>query len=682
MMFGLWGDRPIQDFIQYFLRPATADGPLQDKRELMEIFRLGYGLPPELATARDIVLPVLIRTLRRHPVVGTFSRKELLAAKCRFQKGAGQLLSKEELDQAEQWFDELDRKYCATPVEKANTMIDQWIQVAESPRDAANQASPEERGEAERSGLSASIPDAEAHDVAAESTDTACGEQPSAAADTIADPQERKAATVSPNPLAPTALPSETLTPACAPDAEVGTAAPKVPPTASPVATDSGEPHPETAAPATTANPPTAPAPRSEAGSSPADPPGSPTAFAALTAGISARSEELVLVPTSPAPESSPAPTTPAPVVVSDAEGMEAAWKEVEDRCQAAMAAWNDQTSAQRTVEEFEALMRRGRLPGLLYDQYRDDDPDRKTVVVDDNDNACETYFLGDVHSDLLALEAAIVYLERRQRMHQANTQIVFMGDLFDDGPLGCETLLRMFRLILDNPGRVCLLTGNHDESLGYNGETGLFTAAVEPCEFSEWLNAAPQRDHPLAQKIGRLTIDLFRLTPRALFFQDGLLAAHGGVPLRDLWESWQTADSLNDPKCLQDFVWTRPHPRAKKRIPNRATKGAGLGYEDFEEFCERAGKLLGFEVQQMVRGHDHIEGLERYESFEAYARRGRPMLTINTLCYRLEREMSGPHERVPCLARRIPGQLPEVCCLRIPPELVGKIYPRVNAAI
>ena len=135
-MFGLWGDRPIQDFIQYFLRPATADGPLQDKRELMEIFRLGYGLPPELATARDIVLPVLIRTLRRHPVVGTFSRKELLAAKCRFQKGAGQLLSKEELDQAEQWFDELDRKYCATPVEKANTMIDQWIQVAESPRDA------------------------------------------------------------------------------------------------------------------------------------------------------------------------------------------------------------------------------------------------------------------------------------------------------------------------------------------------------------------------------------------------------------------------------------------------------------------------------------------------------------------------------------------------------------------
>jgi len=366
-------------------------------------------------------------------------------------------------------------------------------------------------------------------------------------------------------------------------------------------------------------------------------------------------------------------------VVIGDAEGMDdEAWNTVEQRCRAALAAWEDQASAEHTVEAFQALISREGLPGLMYDQFRNGDPACQAVIVDGPNDACESYFLGDVHSDLLALEAALVYLERRP----VKTQIVFLGDLFDDGPLGCQILLRVFRLILENPGRVCLLTGNHDEALGYDDKTGLFTAAVEPCEFSEWLNADNQRRNQLAHKIGRLTIDLFSRTPRALFFRDGLLAAHGGVPLRDLWDSWQCADSLNDPKCLQDFVWTRPHPRAKKRIPNRTTKGAGLGYEDFETFCMRASKVLGFDVRRMVRGHDHIEGIERFEFFEAYATRLFPMLTINTMCYRQEREMSGPYERVPCLAKHVHGQIPEVRRLKIPPDLIRRFYPQGNSGL
>ena len=48
--------------------------------------------------------------------------------------------------------------------------------------------------------------------------------------------------------------------------------------------------------------------------------------------------------------------------------------------------------------------------------------------------------------------------------------RIVLLGDLFDDGGYGLETVLRVFELILERPQSVCLIAGNHDEALGYNG--------------------------------------------------------------------------------------------------------------------------------------------------------------------------------------------------------------------
>jgi hypothetical protein len=42
----------------------------------------------------------------------------------------------------------------------------------------------------------------------------------------------------------------------------------------------------------------------------------------------------------------------------------------------------------------------------------------------------------------------------------------------------------------------------------------------------------------------------------------------------------------------LQDFVWLRAHPRARKRIPNRTTRGSEFGREDFAAFCDLATRL------------------------------------------------------------------------------------------
>jgi hypothetical protein len=85
----------------------------------------------------------------------------------------------------------------------------------------------------------------------------------------------------------------------------------------------------------------------------------------------------------------------------------------------------------------------------------------------------------------------------------------------------------------------------------------------------------------------------------------------------------------------------------------------------------------MGRPVTHMVRGHDHAE--ERYMIFPAYA--AHPMLTTVALSRRLPRESFGPYERVPTLARYIPGSLPQVYRLHIPAELINSVFPQPAAA-
>lgn len=375
--------------------------------------------------------------------------------------------------------------------------------------------------------------------------------------------------------------------------------------------------------------------------------------------------------------ESDSADTTPAPAPVEIAEPQdyefdEEGLREIERNHSESLNVWNDETGVLETLNSFEQFLNQAEFPGLLFDRFRDGDPTRKAFVVDPDPDEQEIWFLGDIHSDLLALEAVLAFLKRRPNP----VAIVLLGDLFDDGPHGVETVLRIMRLILENPSRVTLVAGNHDEALSYSEQRDEFHASVIPKEFCEWLNQ--QKNNELAKKTGKLIIDLIARAPRALFFKDGLLAAHAGVPLSDTWNSLTEPADLNQPLCLQDFVWTRPHHRRKRTIPNRSTKGAGLGYEDFYGFCELTQNLLGFPVRWMVRGHDHVESMKRFHSFQAYL--FRPILTINTLCYRLYRENFGPYVHAPCIAKYVPGKLPEIHCIRIPDQLIKKVYPEDRA--
>ncbi|MEW5927381.1 MAG: metallophosphoesterase [Gemmatimonadota bacterium] len=367
----------------------------------------------------------------------------------------------------------------------------------------------------------------------------------------------------------------------------------------------------------------------------------------------------------SAAPAAAPAmEAAPAPPGLSVVEVRELDW----DAVRAAVATPMADERAESIIGRMEERLAGGGPLGLAFEEYAAG-PGDLAVRIGEDWPVGEVWFVGDLHGDLLALETALQHVDRSGG--GADARIVFLGDLFDDGVHAAEVVLRVFELVLDGPMRVTVVAGNHDEALAW--ADGGFRSTVLPSDFTDWLNASP--DHPWAGRLGRLIERFFARAPRALFFPDGLLVAHGGIPHTDLHAALAESGDWNDPRVLQDFVWLRAHPRARKRIPNRTTRGSEFGREDFAAFTEAAA-LAGRPVKRMLRGHDHVE--ERFAVFPAWE--AHPVLTINTLSHRLPREVFGPYERVPVVARWVRGELPEVRRLFIPPELLREVYPEPGA--
>ena len=364
-----------------------------------------------------------------------------------------------------------------------------------------------------------------------------------------------------------------------------------------------------------------------------------------------------------PAPEPTASAPAPPPAVLPAVDVRELDWNAI----RAAVHPAALRARMRQTVEQMEALLDSAAGPGMLFDDQRADAADR-AIRLSSVEPEDPLWIVGDLHGDLLALEAALALArtyapedcKRRPRM-------ILLGDLFDDQGLGLETLLRVFELIVEAPDRLCLLAGNHDEALGYDGAR--FFSTVAPSDFTDFLN--DNLAHEWIVRAGKLAVRVFAQAPRALFFPDGLLVAHGGFPLADLHPKLAETGDWNDPACLADFVWTRAHPKARKKLPNRFSRGSQFGHEDFAAFCSIAA-ALGRPVTHMARGHDHVD--ERYAIPPAYA--AHPMLTTVALSRRLPREGFGPYERVPTVARYAPGALPQVHRLHIPAEIVREVFP------
>jgi len=357
----------------------------------------------------------------------------------------------------------------------------------------------------------------------------------------------------------------------------------------------------------------------------------------------------------------------PAPVGIPPVEDVrDLDWAAVRE----AVSPSGPRSRMRATVEAFEALLDKEEGPGLLFDDYRADARDQ-AIRVGEVDPAAPLWIIGDLHGDLLALEAALALIRSEEEdSAAAPPNIILLGDLFDDEGHGLELLLRVFELILASPGRVCVVVGNHDEALSWDGKR--FASSVSPGDFADFLNA--NLAHEWIERAGKLAVRFFEQAPHALFLPDGLLVAHAGFPLTDLHAQLEESGDWNAPACLSDFTWTRAHPTARRKMPNRFTRGSQFGREDFADFCALSARL-GRPVTHMVRGHDHVE--DRYVIYPAY--QAHPVLTTVALSRRLPRESFGPYERVPTMARYVPLSLPKLYRLHVPAELVNEVFPQAE---
>lgn len=267
-------------------------------------------------------------------------------------------------------------------------------------------------------------------------------------------------------------------------------------------------------------------------------------------------------------------------------------------------------------------------------------------------------WVVGDVHADLPGLACALAFIDEQTR-HERRAGpplVVLLGDLIDDNEENAEVLALVSHLMGDGEMRIVTLRGNHDISLRYDNEGDQFSSSVDPCEFQEQLAAGPPAIDDGSRFRGVRTRDMaisfirhLEHAPSAMFLRDGTILSHGGVPHVDLHEGMKSVADLGSPAAASDYAWMRLEPNIKRRmaIPQASTKNREMGSLDFEAFRRIGSDLLGFQLERIVRGHDHVAA--RFDVL------GGPwedrVLTLNNMSWRLGRELGPSVATPPCIA-------------------------------
>lgn len=243
-------------------------------------------------------------------------------------------------------------------------------------------------------------------------------------------------------------------------------------------------------------------------------------------------------------------------------------------------------------------------------------------------------WFVGDLHGDLVALMALkrfALYQDRQDRT-TSPVRVCFLGDFIDDGPYSAEVVAWLMKAMshqreTDSKPRarssaceIMAVVGNHDEGLRFipDGDQGSFGSTVSPSRFSDELNQRMGQVNGGAWKeFGLAAIELFGRLPRMALIDGSVLIAHGGVPHADVVIADRS--DLNSPQALSDFVWNRLHETARRKIPNRESRGSQQGIWDIEQFLERLTPIASGKPKFFLRGHDHHnDNFKHYEEYKS----------------------------------------------------------------
>jgi hypothetical protein len=331
-------------------------------------------------------------------------------------------------------------------------------------------------------------------------------------------------------------------------------------------------------------------------------------------------------------------------------------------------------------LAQVENLVERGEFPLLGWG------PNKPRILTVNNsqvpglESSEDWIFIGDLHGDYYAWFRMAEILEENK-----NKKVCFLGDLVDRGPYSAELFAAIVEFALRYPDRLLWIVGNHDLAIQYQESKQQFISFVEPAEFLDWLNptdGVESGDITLRHRWGNLFIDMVSKLPRVVLFGDGILASHGGIPLKDLWLDGKldSLETMHGDQHLSDFTFNRavnfPFKTGWKTASRRAVNhGLEFGYQDLSEFSQAVSSFFPFE--RYVRGHDHIEnGFEIPERYQAVK-----LLTLNGFGFNhLNNSLQAYRTHlVYALGQR--GQLPEIQSLEVDQEVRAAFYGDAIAA-
>lgn len=135
---------------------------------------------------------------------------------------------------------------------------------------------------------------------------------------------------------------------------------------------------------------------------------------------------------------------------------------------------------------------------------------------------------IGDIHSSLHSMAEIVSMMIERKKIDERNMKIsndsalVFLGDMVNRGPYSIMVILFMCVLIILNPKRVFVVSGNHEDPGFWNSPTMQMSLSQEIDYVSRVLHVDPT----VREKAVHSTNRFFILLPVAIFFRSPISRA------------------------------------------------------------------------------------------------------------------------------------------------------------
>lgn len=266
-----------------------------------------------------------------------------------------------------------------------------------------------------------------------------------------------------------------------------------------------------------------------------------------------------------------------------------------------------------QTPQAFQDLMDKHFLIKDLRDKYQGSHSLHNIYYLQE---ACDYYFIGDLHSDAFAIDVILDKIDFFNKIHQGKAfKLIFLGDYVDRGNQHLKTLQNMMILKIMWPEHIYFLTGNHDIGKIEDNQVTLYLRKVEEdmAYFYLYIQALSEQDPHFSLNLKNLYIEFMNTLNIVAFIitpQTCIKAVHGGIPRPDHAEGFDylthhhqlTDDSLDHLKFrIRDCViWSDPSIQH-----NQPTK-EGKRFKFYENQLINFQDHLG--IDTLVRGHQAVE--------------------------------------------------------------------------